>query len=69
MWHSIALRSHSRFGRFAFLIVLIFPLSATAGTWQLQVGAQSDKTHQALAFLAGSVRLLRYHCCTSRPSR
>jgi len=55
MWHSIALRSHSRFGRFAFLIVLIFPLSATAGTWQLQVGAQSDKTHQALAFLPNEI--------------
>jgi plastocyanin len=38
------------------LTVLIFPVSAFADTWQLQVGAQTgDKANQALAFLPNEI--------------
>lgn len=48
--------SHSTLRQYIFLIALILPLPAIAGTWQLQVGAQNgDKAHQALAFLPNEI--------------
>jgi plastocyanin len=42
--------------RCTLLIALIFPVSALADTWQLQVGAQTgDKANQALAFLPNEI--------------
>jgi plastocyanin len=42
--------------RCTLLIALIFPVSALADNWQLQVGAQNgDKAHQALAFLPNEI--------------
>src|SRR5256886_6586785 len=42
--------------RCTFLVALIFPVSALADNWQLQVGAQKgDTTHQALAFLPNEI--------------
>src|ERR1700746_2234410 len=42
--------------RCTFLIALIFPVSALADNWQLQVGAQNgNKAHQALAFLPNEI--------------
>ena len=53
---NLTAQCHSTLRRCAFLIALMLPLPALAGTWLLQVGAQKgDKTHQALAFLPNEI--------------
>lgn len=53
---NLTAQCHSTLRRCAFLIALILPLPAIAGTWLLQVGAQNgDRAHQALAFLPNEI--------------
>lgn len=56
MTNLIASQFRSTFRQCTLLIALIFPLSALADNWQLQVGAQNgDQAHQALAFLPNEI--------------
>ena len=56
MTNLVRSRSHSTLRQWVFLTALILPLPALAGTWLLQVGAQTgDKAHQALAFLPNEI--------------